>query len=677
MTKNPDLLLDLGSVANSVNSSVSQGANKPKEGFSLFDSIFASLNKPKEPSLPVENTQISQDILQSKNQIQINPLDVLSIQNKQLILDGQADKVDITTLETTNVDKDSLLQNPSKFSNHDVQKEIKPIFHSETGLQKAIKLDTTQNLGSLFDVLEAEIKNQSNSETPIINPLINEDNPKAINPNILTAKSTNLNEVNLSSTKPLPVKFEVANNQDNIVSNVSKNHILNQDLEQIVKLEKIIVDKNTMQELSTNIPKAKPQIEIKTIEQIVSNPNILTAKSTDLIEPKEPLNEFEAVSEPSDSKKQKLEIQPKKRSLFDGLFDLISNESTTSKKSTPKETFIAETTQNAVLQEQTKIQETVAKIENQLQIQPQKQINDFPKETIIQEDAPEIKSTKIEKTGTAANESVLNLIYESVKKTSSNIASLMSQKEAKDIFEAEPTLKNIKKSANILDLDLQTIEKIETKVEENHKAPLKNELNRMDSINFTKAMFVTKEVMQDLNLTKDEVKVVQENLIQNIVTVKIQDNLLNSFESKIIGAKQHMNSLMSEVARTVYENYKPPISAFRIALNPANLGQIAIVLKNNSSSLDIAMSLTNQNTLDVFSENQTALRQQISKAFGENSNINLNFSIHENLSTNTNSGSFGSGSNQDRYFGSSGRQKNENSKDSFEEHIEEQKQSYM
>ena len=396
-----------------------------------------------------------------------------------------------------------------------------------------------------------------------------------------------------------------------------------------------------------------------------------------MIEPKEPLNEFEAVSEPSDSKKQKLEIQPKKRSLFDGLFDLISNESTTSKKSTPKETFIAETTQNAVLQEQTKIQETVATIENQLQIQPQKQINDFPKETIIQEDAPEIKSTKIEKTGTAANESVLNLIYESVKKTSSNIASLMSQKEAKDIFEAEPTLKNIKKSANILDLDLQTIEKIETKVEENHKAPLKNELNRMDSINFTKAMFVTKEVMQDLNLTKDEVKVVQENLIQNIVTVKIQDNLLNSFESKIIGAKQHMNSLMSEVARTVYENYKPPISAFRIALNPANLGQIAIVLKNNSSSLDIAMSLTNQNTLDVFSENQTALRQQISKAFGENSNINLNFSIHENLSTNTNSGSFGSGSNQDRYFGSSGRQKNENSKDSFEEHIEEQKQSYM
>ena len=71
MTKNPDLLLDLGSAVNSVNNGIVQGANKPKEGFSLFDSIFASLNKPKEPSLPVENTQISQDILQSKNQIQI------------------------------------------------------------------------------------------------------------------------------------------------------------------------------------------------------------------------------------------------------------------------------------------------------------------------------------------------------------------------------------------------------------------------------------------------------------------------------------------------------------------------------------------------------------------------------------------------------------------------------
>ncbi len=676
MTKNPDLLLDLGSTVNSVNTGIVQGANKPKEGFSLFDSIFASLNKPKEPSLPVENTQISQDILQSKNQIQINPLDVLSVQNKQLILDGQADKVDITTLETTNVDKDSLLQNPSKFSNHDVQKEIKPIFHSETGLQKAIKLDTTQNLGSLFDILEAEIKNQSSVEAVGINPLINEDNPKVINQNILTAKSTNLNEVNLSSTKPLLAKSEVTNNQD---------------LEQIVKLEKIIVDKNTIQELSRGSNQAKLQSEIKnqsSVEAVsikplinednpkVINQNILTAKSTNLNEVEDSLVDFEPVSESSDFKKQKLEIQPKKRSLFDGLFDLISNEST-SKKTTPKETFTDETTQNAVLQGQTKIQEAVVTIENKLQIQPQKQIDDFPKETITQEDAPEVKSTKSEKTGTIANESVLNLIYESVKKTSSNIASLMSQKEAKDIFEAEPTLKNIKKSAKVLDLDLQTIEKIETEVEGNHKLPLKNELNRMDSINFTKAMFITKEVVQDLKLTKEEVKVAQENLIQNIVTVKVQDNLINSFESKIIGAKQHMNSLMSEVARTVYDNYKPPISAFRIALNPANLGQIAIVLKNNSSSLDIAMSLTNQNTLEVFSENQTMLRQQISKAFGENSNINLNFSIHENLSTNTNSGSFGSGSNQDRYSGSTGQQKNENSKDSFEEHIEEQKQSYM
>ena len=42
----------------------------------------------------------------------------------------------------------------------------------------------------------------------------------------------------------------------------------------------------------------------------------------------------------------------------------------------------------------------------------------------------------------------------------------------------------------------------------------------------------------------------------------IQPNLVNSIQSRIVGAKQQMASMMSDVARQMYENYKPPVTVF-------------------------------------------------------------------------------------------------------------------
>ena len=50
----------------------------------------------------------------------------------------------------------------------------------------------------------------------------------------------------------------------------------------------------------------------------------------------------------------------------------------------------------------------------------------------------------------------------------------------------------------------------------------------------------------------------------------------NIQSKKIIGAKQQMVTVMSDIARQMYENYKPPVTAFRINLNPTELGSIAI-----------------------------------------------------------------------------------------------------
>lgn len=662
MTKNPDLFIDLGVATTPASAAGAQSTTKPKEGFSLFDSIFASLAQEKSSeqnatvvensstlqkiSIPVQAT--NQDTITEQNkQIppqsikQISPLDILVSQNvadKNLI--GGVLKPDV--LIQPNVKQQAVIQ--------DVKSEQQPAIITKTSTDSKIDVtDIKLPMGSLFDILELEAKKQTDVQTNKLEQILPTDTlTKTVDfdlSQVTNPASDVLSEVTV--VESVDIEIVPKNKVESLLSEtvetqarVMKTKNIGSETVVSTKIIAKISETTSDTESATSEPR---QVEVVMKEETQSQPL-----------PKA-LDNFETpVITKSEDKNNNLSVP---KSLFDGLFELV-----TQKVPVQNESNKSELMQTTPLVAQ-----------------------NLPIDTLVGEIEVKIKSLKTSNMGSQAKEEVLNLIYESVQKTSSNITSLMSQKEAQDVFQAQPTLKNIKKSAQLLDLGLQNIEKFEVKVdakiepklEEALNFPVKSELNRLDSVNFTKAMFVTKEIVQDLNLTKEEVKIAQENLTQNITTVKVQENVVNSFESKIIGAKQHMNSFMSEVARTVYENYKPPISAFRIALSPSNLGQIAIVLKNNTSSLDIAMSLTNQNTMEVFSENQATLRQQIAKVFGDNSNINLSFSSQENLNANANSGSFEQSSNKERYFGSSGQQKNETTQDSFEEQIEEQKQSYM
>ena len=97
-------------------------------------------------------------------------------------------------------------------------------------------------------------------------------------------------------------------------------------------------------------------------------------------------------------------------------------------------------------------------------------------------------------------------------------------------------------------------------------------------------------------------------------------------QSKIIGARQQMTHMMSDIARQMYENYRPPITVFRINLNPGNLGAIAVLMKNErNSEMSITMSVSNNATLDALVENQNQLRNSLQKTFDENTKFNFNF----------------------------------------------------
>ena len=54
---------------------------------------------------------------------------------------------------------------------------------------------------------------------------------------------------------------------------------------------------------------------------------------------------------------------------------------------------------------------------------------------------------------------------------------------------------------------------------------------------------------------------------------------------------------------------KPPVTAFKINLNPTELGSIAILMKSDKNSgLSITMNVSNNVTLDTLIENQNLLK---------------------------------------------------------------------
>jgi len=111
------------------------------------------------------------------------------------------------------------------------------------------------------------------------------------------------------------------------------------------------------------------------------------------------------------------------------------------------------------------------------------------------------------------------------------------------------------------------------------------------------------------------------------ITVNVPQNVIETMQSKIIGAQQKVGNFMSEVARNMYLNYKPPFTAFKMNLNPANLGSIAVVMRANRTdrSVSVSMNMDNTSTANIFADNKAALQTALQKQLGDGSTVTLNF----------------------------------------------------
>jgi len=337
------------------------------------------------------------------------------------------------------------------------------------------------------------------------------------------------------------------------------------------------------------------------------------------------------------------------------------------------------------------LNKTTSKIEHKIEIIKEaiSNINEKVAEVIIVKTTGEdlkkkeiVTSTKniinSENSSQDSEKPLIASMFLNAQKNTKNQTSLEQIKDAKSNIIDKKTIESVKVSAEKLDLKLDDTEV--THEEEVGKKPVtsekKEELKTNNLINnklLNRVLIDQKIEANNQNKERNVILMQKEQIVTVDNEMKINESIemhvpkeiVPSLQNKIIGAQQKMGSFMSEVARNMYLNYKPPVTAFRVNLNPANLGSISIMMKANKvdNSLTVSMNLSNSNTMEAFTENKIALQNAIQKQFNETSNVSINFNLDNKNSENQ----FGQNSEDNQ----KNQNNNSNSSDNEVEDIEE------
>ena len=278
----------------------------------------------------------------------------------------------------------------------------------------------------------------------------------------------------------------------------------------------------------------------------------------------------------------------------------------------------------------TKVEQKLSLMDQLIQTNSKKDI------TTKIEEAVSLNPQSIEQTNKNSKDVASN-IFLAEQKNSLNNQLLFNKNEAVNILKNASSIEDIEKSANILDLNANNLEveqnisseslndlSVDEKEILDRKNILNSILNEKDVRSVDVRNLITNSIEASKALLEDTINIVDDKVLD------IQPNLVNSIQSRIVGAKQQMASMMSDVARQMYENYKPPVTVFRMNLNPGDLGTISVLMKQDKSSgLTINMSVSNIATLELLMENQNMLRNSLAKTFNDSANFNLDFSKGE------------------------------------------------
>ncbi|MGJ0323388.1 flagellar hook-length control protein FliK [Aliarcobacter cryaerophilus] len=588
---------------------LSTSEDLPKDKPSLFDSLLkTSIEDIENSSAQNTNSKIvSQNITSN---LEKSSLDAEVVEVNTKLIDEGLDS------EAINLDENSNSEEVIK----DLSKNITNELNKDNTKKDEIK-EPTKNIqnsisskNSLLDRLVLEVKNSNLEQVPKVEQILSEP---LENFDILSSDK--------SFIKSLDKVIEGLKNQNNLEQKLdSEKIIISQDdkLVEIIKEQEILIE-----DINGN------NLQIK--DENSQNLDDVTLETT------QNLSQIIVNSEDRQNIENQIETSTVLKDSLNFENILIVEDEVANSDAIKNETVKNENklnSQNILI-----VENEVVKTENNTKVDQKLSLMD----QLIQTNSKKDITTKIEESATSNPQSVEQInknskdvasnIFLAEQKNSLNNQLLFNKNEAVNILKNASTIEDIEKSANILDLDANNLE-----VEQNISSESLNDLS-VEEKEILDRKNILNSILNEKNIRSVDVRNLITNSIEaskalledtiNILDDKILDiqpNLVNSIQSRIVGAKQQMASMMSDVARQMYENYKPPVTVFRMNLNPGDLGTISVLMKQDKSSgLTINMSVSNIATLELLMENQNMLRNSLAKTFNDSANFNLDFSKGE------------------------------------------------
>lgn len=591
---------------------LSTSEDLPKDKPSLFDSLLkTSIEDIENSSAQNTNSKIvSQNITSN---LEKSPLDAEVIEVNTKLIDEGLDS------EAINLDENSNSEEVIK----DLSKNITNELNKDNTKKDEIK-EPTKNIqnsisskNSLLDRLVLEVKNSNLEQVPKVEQILSEPLENLENVDIENNDKTFI--------KSLDEVIEDLKSQNNLEQKLdSEKIIISKDdkLVEIIKEQEILIE-----DINGN------NLQIK--DENSQNLDDVTLETT------QNLSQIIVNSEDRQNIENQIETSTVLKDSLNFENILIVEDEVANSDAIKNETVKNENNLNS--QNILIVENEVVKTENNTKVDQKLSLMD----QLIQTNSKKDITTKIEESATSNPQSVEQInknskdvasnIFLAEQKNSLNNQLLFNKNEAVNILKNASTIEDIEKSANILDLDANNLE-----VEQNISSESLNDLS-VDEKEILDRKNILNSILNEKNIRSVDVRNLITNSIEaskalledtiNILDDKILDiqpNLVNSIQSRIVGAKQQMASMMSDVARQMYENYKPPVTVFRMNLNPGDLGTISVLMKQDKSSgLTINMSVSNIATLELLMENQNMLRNSLAKTFNDSANFNLDFSKGE------------------------------------------------
>lgn len=603
---------------------LSTSEDLPKDKPSLFDSLLkTSIEDIENSSAQNTNSKIvSQNITSNLEKISLDA-EVIEVNTK--LIDEGLDSQAINLDENSNTNSEEVIKDLSKNITNELSKDNTKkdeIKEPTKNIQNSIS-----SKNSLLDRLVLEVKNSNLEQVPKVEQILSEPLENLENVDIESNDKTFI--------KSLDKVIEGLKNQNNLEQKLdSEKIIISQDdkLVEIIKEQEILIE-----DINGN------NLQIK--DENIQNLDDVTLETT------QNLSQLIVNSEDRQNIENQIETSTV---LKDGLnfenilivedevanSDAIKNETVKNENKLNSQNILIVENEVVKTENNTKVDQKLSLMDQLIQSNSKKGI------TAKIEEAVSLNPQSIEQTNKNSKELASN-IFLADQKNSLNNQLLFNKNEAINILKNASGIEDIEKSANILDLNANNLEVEQNISSENltdlsvdekeildRKNILNSILNEKDVRSVDVRNLITNSIEASKALLEDTINILDDKILD------IQPNLVNSIQSRIVGAKQQMASMMSDVARQMYENYKPPVTVFRMNLNPGDLGTISVLMKQDKSSgLTINMSVSNIATLELLMENQNMLRNSLAKTFNDSANFNLDFSKGEGGQSQGNSSS--------------------------------------